>query len=299
MSTRRNARLRKEYLYRKGLEGKEKLVYEKKRKLRDALDAGKTIPTELKGESTSLQKDMEFDDAVSKERKTHIDDEYARAGIVDPKIMITTSRDPSRRLAQFVKELRLVFPNSQRINRGNTVVKELVQAAQANDVTDIVVVHEHRGEPDGLIISHMPYGPTAFFNLTNCVLRHDIRDKKLGAMSEAYPHLIFSNFSTGLGLRLQNVLKYLFPVPKADSTRVMTFANRDDTISFRHNVFTKQGHKQIDLAEVGPRFEMKLYQVRFSFSLFLFLPVPFFPFPPFLLPSLFVSFVFVAALVWS
>jgi hypothetical protein len=34
---RRNARLRREYLYRKGLEGKEKAVYEKKRKIKDAL----------------------------------------------------------------------------------------------------------------------------------------------------------------------------------------------------------------------------------------------------------------------
>lgn len=35
---RRNARLRKEYLYRKSLEGKEKELYEKKRKIRQALE---------------------------------------------------------------------------------------------------------------------------------------------------------------------------------------------------------------------------------------------------------------------
>lgn len=34
---------------------------------------------------------------------SHVDDEYARAGIFDPKIMITTSRDPSSRLQQFAK----------------------------------------------------------------------------------------------------------------------------------------------------------------------------------------------------
>lgn len=34
----RNARLRKEYLYRKSLEGKEKEAYEKKRKIRKALE---------------------------------------------------------------------------------------------------------------------------------------------------------------------------------------------------------------------------------------------------------------------
>lgn len=35
---RRNARLRKEYLYRKSLEGKEKVAYERKRLIRKALD---------------------------------------------------------------------------------------------------------------------------------------------------------------------------------------------------------------------------------------------------------------------
>ncbi len=35
---RRNRRLRREYLYRKSLEGKERQHYEKKRRLREALD---------------------------------------------------------------------------------------------------------------------------------------------------------------------------------------------------------------------------------------------------------------------
>lgn len=40
------------------------------------------------------------------------------AGEEDPKIIVTTSRDPSSRLTAFAKELKLVFPNAQRINRG-------------------------------------------------------------------------------------------------------------------------------------------------------------------------------------
>jgi len=34
---------------------------------------------------------------------THVDNEYARAGIQDPRIVITTSRDPSSKLSQFAK----------------------------------------------------------------------------------------------------------------------------------------------------------------------------------------------------
>lgn len=32
-----------------------------------------------------------------------MDDEYASAGVKDPKILLTTARDPSSRLAQFAK----------------------------------------------------------------------------------------------------------------------------------------------------------------------------------------------------
>jgi U3 small nucleolar ribonucleoprotein protein IMP4 len=85
--------------------------------------------------------------SFSEEVTTHIDDEYAWAGVEDPKIMVTTSHSPSSRLKQFAKELRLIFPNSQRLNRGNYVMSQLVQACRANDVTDLIIAHEHRGEP--------------------------------------------------------------------------------------------------------------------------------------------------------
>lgn len=51
-------------------------------------------------------------------------------GEADPKVLVTTSRDPSSRLVQFAKEVRLVFPNSQRINRGGMVLAELVEACR-------------------------------------------------------------------------------------------------------------------------------------------------------------------------
>ena len=55
----------------------------------------------------------------------------------------------------FHKELRLIFPNSQRLNRGNYVLSQLVQACRANEVTDLILVHEHRGEPGWLTICNL------------------------------------------------------------------------------------------------------------------------------------------------
>lgn len=52
------------------------------------------------------------------------------------------------------------------------------------------------------------------------VLRHDIGEKKkVGTVSEAYPHLVLDNFTSKLGQRVGNILKYLFPCPKACSAR--------------------------------------------------------------------------------
>lgn len=168
----------------------------------------------------------------------------------------------------FAKELKLIFPNSQRINRGNYQTKQLIEACRANECTDLVIVHETRGQPDALTVCHLPYGPTAYYTLYNVVMRHDIENS--GTMSEAYPHLIFDNFTSNLGKRCVNILKYLFPVPKEDSKRIITFSNKEDYISFRHHSYKKTNdHKNdVELTEVGPRFELKcmlLFSVFFFF----------------------------------
>lgn len=49
---------------------------------------------------------------------------------------------------------------------------------------------------------------------------------------------------------------------QADSHRVMTFSNEEDVVFFRHHMYEKRGGKEVTLHEVGPRFEMQLYQLR-------------------------------------
>lgn len=200
--------------------------------------------------------------------RSHIDDEYAGAGGREPKVCVTTSRDPSSRLRAFAVEMKLVFPASVRINRGSTTTRELLDAARGADFTDVVVLTETRGEPDGLIISHLPYGPTLHCSLSGAVLRHDIDGR--GTVSEAAPHLIFHNFGSALGARVRTVLAHLFPLPKPDSARVLTFANDNDFVSFRHHTYAKApsaapGDKlrkgDVVLAEVGPRFELRPFKL--------------------------------------
>lgn len=67
-------------------------------------------------------------------------------------------------------------------------------------ITDIILLNETRGVPDSMIVSHLPHGPTTYFNLSNVVMRHDIPDHK--HMSEQYPHLIFHKINTKIGKRV-------------------------------------------------------------------------------------------------
>lgn len=261
-SQRRQSRLRREYLYRKSLEGREKAAYEQKRQVRAALASGKPLPTELRASYDTLRASVDAEDSKTASIRTHIDDEYGDAGLLEPRVCVTTSRDPSSRLKQFAKEVKLLIPNATRVNRGNSRVDSLMESCKQQEFSDVVVVQETRGEPDGLVVCHLPLGPTAFFSLSSAVLRHDLHDPPAAPMSEAYPHIILNNFSTDLGRRVGNILKCLFPVPKPDSQRVVTFSNDRDFISFRHHMYSKVSHDAVQLHEVGPRFEMRLYQIR-------------------------------------
>lgn len=259
-SQRRQTRLRREYLYRKSLEGSEKVLYEQKRVVREALASGKPLPQEVRPGYDKLKRQIDAEDDRTKEVLTHVDDEYGDAGLMEPRVCVTTSRSPSSRLKQFSKEIKLLIPNSSRINRGNNRVDELIESAKQSEFSDMVIVQETRGEPDGLVVCHLPLGPTAFFSLSNAVLRHDL-DPPAAPMSEAYPHILLNNFNSPLGKRTANILKCLFPVPRPDTKRIVTFGNDNDFISFRHHMYSQAG-KEVTLHEVGPRFEMRLYQIR-------------------------------------
>ncbi|XP_014381534.1 U3 small nucleolar ribonucleoprotein protein IMP4 isoform X2 [Alligator sinensis] len=133
------------------------------------------------------------------------------------------------------------------MNRGRAELGTLLHACRANGLTDLLLLHEHRGVP-------------AYFTLANVVMRHDVPG--IGPAPQAAPHLIFHGLTSRLGQRVTSILKYLFPVPKEDSKRVVTFANQDDYISFRHHVYKKLDQHNIELTEIGPRFEMKPYMIK-------------------------------------
>eukprot|EP01038_Epipyxis_sp_PR26KG_P005377 gene5377-7455_t len=258
MAVRRQIRLRKEFLYKKQIESQQSVRNDKKRKLHSAIEDGKAIPTEIVAESRKLNDELLLDINPIDEVQA-IDDEYSNIGSREPKVCITTSRDPSSRLKQFSKEIKLCIPNSQSINRGTYRTDELIEACKSSDFTDVIFLNETRGMPDGMIISHLPFGPTAYFTLSNCVLRHDIPE--CSPASQSFPHLIIDGLNSKVGKRIGRILQALYPAPKPDTKRIITFANRNDFISFRHHMHSSD-KGNIDIKEAGPRFEMQPYEIR-------------------------------------
>ena len=60
---RRQARERRQYIYAKSLEAQERQTWERKQQIKDALAAGKALPTELRKDAKQLGKDLAFDEA--------------------------------------------------------------------------------------------------------------------------------------------------------------------------------------------------------------------------------------------
>jgi len=265
---RRQARERKDYLYRRALTLRDAEIAAKRSKLKASLASGKPLDPTIANDK-ALRQDFKFDESRADrttEEELQLDDEYAAlSGVRDPRILITTSRDPSSRLSSFAKEIRLLLPTSIRLNRGNLVLPSIVESSKAADLSDAILLHEHRGTPTAMTVSHLPHGPTASFSLHNVVLRADIPNAVRGTVSEAYPHLIFENFNTPLGKRVMQILKHIFP-PREPGTktgsRVVTFKNIEDSIEVRHHVFVRTGYQSVELAEVGPRMTMRLFEIR-------------------------------------
>merc|ERR1711964_780866 len=203
---RKRQRQRKDYIYRRAVTLRDAEIAEKRSKLRASLASGKPLDPSIANDK-KLREDYKYDESkadLSANDALDLDDEYAQlSGIVDPRVLVTTSRDPSTRLSSFAKEIRLLLPTSIRLNRGNLILPNLISSAQASGLSDIVLLHEHRGVPTALTLSHFPHGPTVSFSLHNVVLREAITNKtKVGS-------------------------------------RVVTFKNIEDSIEVRHHVFVR------------------------------------------------------------
>ncbi|KAL1284142.1 Brix domain-containing protein [Trichinella pseudospiralis] len=176
-----------------------------------------------------------------------------------PKVLLTTSPKAKVVSWKLCYEFHRCIPNSHVIGRKGISLKRLISLANSKNYTDIVVVHEDRRSPNGLVLCHLPDGPTAYFKMQNVKLPKDIKNCGKGAVF-GNPELVLNNFSTRLGHTVARMLACLFPQdPHFRGRRVVTFHNQRDYIFFRHHwyEFKKDGTKAA-LKELGPRFTLRL-----------------------------------------
>ncbi|KAH8352574.1 hypothetical protein KR084_005076 [Drosophila pseudotakahashii] len=199
-------------------------------------------------DNEELQKELELDDFSSYFERSY-----------EPKVLITFADNPVTKTRKFGLELSRIFPNALVKIRNKSSVKNICKSAEREEFTDVVIINEDRRKPNGLLVIHLPNGPTAHFKVSNVKLTSDIkRDHK--EITKHRPEVILTNFTTRLGLTVGRMLGALFHHdPEFRGRRAVTFHNQRDYIFFRHHryEFSKEG-KRVKLRELGPRFTLKL-----------------------------------------
>nr|XP_060629818.1 ribosome production factor 1 [Anolis sagrei ordinatus] len=241
---------------------KEKLAIKKKRKKeREALGdkappkpVPKTIENQRVYDETTVDPN---DEEVALDEATDEFAPYFNRQTV-PKILITTSDRPRGRTVRFCEQLSTCIPNSHVYYRRGLALKKVIPQCIARDFTDMIVINEDRKIPNGLVLSHLPEGPTAHFRMSSVRLRKEIK-RKGKAPTDHQPEIILNNFTTRLGHSVGRMFASLFPHdPHFIGRQVATFHNQRDYIFFRFHRYIFKNEKKVAIQEVGPRFTLKL-----------------------------------------
>ncbi|XP_022196044.1 probable ribosome production factor 1 [Nilaparvata lugens] len=180
----------------------------------------------------------------------------------EPKVLITFSDNPLKKTRVFGIELSRIIPNSLVRYRNRASVKKMIESAKRRNFSDIVIVNENMRQPNGLLLIHLPDGPTAHFRLSNVKITTELK-KNHKNITEHRPEVIVNNFSTRLGLTIGRMLSSVFHYdPEFKGRRVVTFHNQRDYIFFRHHRYEFKDNAKPRLKELGPRFTLRLQSLQ-------------------------------------
>ena len=239
----------------------------------------KTIENTREKDETMID-NKEHDDEIEAEEK---DDEFAEHFDKSrpPNVLLTTSYKCTKVMYKFMADMLEVFPAATYYKRKGYHLKKIIDYASNREFTDLVVFNEDRKKVNGMLVIHLPAGPTATFRLSSLVLSSDIKGH--GRATPHKPELILNNFDTMLGHRIGRMFASLFcQDPTFKGRRVVTMHNQRDFIFFRHHryIFEEKEQKKVEkqangkmkkvtvptvkarLQELGPRFTLKLQSLQ-------------------------------------
>lgn len=240
---------------------KRKIRLERQKEVEALGDAAppKQVPRTIENTRTADETTVQEDDTeVFNDEK---DDEFAPYFNNDkaPKIMITTRPKCSRKLYPFIGDLMQMIPKAYYYPRKEQTITEMAKDAHSRGYSHLMCLSEKNKVCNGLMVAHLPAGPTAYFKLSSFEAGADIKGH--GKPTSHIPELIFNNFGTRLGRRMGRVLGSLFPhAPQLEGRQVVTFHNQRDFIFVRHHryIYRKEQEKnRARLQELGPRFTLK------------------------------------------
>ena len=181
---------------------------------RAATEAGAAAPP--KQVPRTLDNTREVDDTVvaagdEEVMRDEAGDEFAPyfTGARTPKLMVTTKVHPSSRIYELISEMLNVLPNAYFYKRGTYPLKKIQVWAAEKGFTHLLVLSERLKVPNGLIVVHLPEGPTAAFRMSSS--RHIGQIAGHGVATGHTPELILNNFTTRIGRRVGRMVGSLFP----------------------------------------------------------------------------------------
>ncbi|KAL0230823.1 hypothetical protein PCE1_003200 [Barthelona sp. PCE] len=173
------------------------------------------------------------------------------------KVLITLKQDASAKIRPFIRDFMFMFPHGEFIERETKTVEELQNYAIENDFTGILIFNDKDHEIVGLMHIHLPYGPTAYYRMSSCVCRKNIRN--CGKPLTFPPEISVKNFSTRLGVRVGRMLRTLFPnAERRDARQIVMVKNQRDYMFFRFHRYIFNTKEDVRIQELGPQFTLKL-----------------------------------------
>lgn len=92
-----------------------------------------------------------------------------------PKVLITSADRPSLKSHLFMRELSNCIPNSDVRLRKGVDIKKFLPHASRRGYTMVMVVNHDRKIPNGLLLIHLPNGPSMHFKVTSFKRGYDIK----------------------------------------------------------------------------------------------------------------------------
>lgn len=53
-------------------------------------------------------------------------------------------------------------------------VKKIIESANREGITDVIIINENQKQPNGFLLIHLPNGPTAHFRLSSCKITPEL-----------------------------------------------------------------------------------------------------------------------------